>query len=135
MTIMLSNGERTVDIGSGAVLFSVLSTVKIKLNSILDSVPHALHFLESGECIFEDALITAREINLIRDQLSCLSPNDAVYDMNNLSVKAPWKNNISPVVTSCANLYTTADGKDLLFEIVNLLVYSSTTFQNVIVAG
>ena len=135
MTIMLSNGERTVDIGSGAVLFSVLSTVKIKLNSILDSVPHALQFLESGECIFEDALITASEINLIRDQLSCLSPNDAVYDMNNLSVKAPWKNNISPVVTSCANLYTTADGKDLLFEIVNLLVYSSTTFQNVIVAG
>lgn len=30
---------------------------------------------------------------------------------------------MSPVITSCANLYTTKDGRDLLFEIVSILCY------------
>lgn len=36
----------------------------------------------------------------------------------------PWKGKLSPVITACANLYTTADGKDLLLEVVCILSYA-----------
>lgn len=55
----------------------------------------------------------------MRDKLSNYSPEDLVYDIDDRSKHAPWEANISPVVTSCANFYTTADGKDLLFDIVS----------------
>ena len=61
----------------------------------------------------------------MRDKLSNYPPEELVYDINDRSKHAPWEGNISPVVTSCANFYTTADGKDLLFEIVSILTYGA----------
>ncbi len=60
---------------------------------------------------------------------------ELIRDMNNSAIEAPWKKSISPIVTSCGNLYTTADGKDLLFEMVSLLVYSYRVSKDIIVAG
>ena len=37
---------------------------------------------------------------------------------------APWSNYLSGIVTSCGNLYTTLDGKDLLYEVVCVLTYA-----------
>ncbi|WP_169304480.1 Imm70 family immunity protein [Slackia heliotrinireducens] len=71
----------------------------------------------------KDALETARQINLIRDGLSQVLPSDAIYDINNPETPTPWAGNISPIVTSCGNLYLTSDGKDLLFELVSILTY------------
>lgn len=67
---------------------------------------------------------TARQFNLIRDELSRYAPEKAVYDFRDLKKKAPWNNNLSSVITSCANLYTTTDGQDLLYEIVSILCYA-----------
>ncbi len=135
MTLMSSDGEKFVDVGSETILFSLISTVYMRFQDMQRTVPNALHFLETGKCKASDAIKTAREINLIRDRLSGLSPADAVFDMNNPELEAPWKRSISPVITSCGNLYTTADGKDLLFEIVSLLVYSAQRAKDVCAAG
>lgn len=124
MVIRTSDGKRLVDVGTSDTLKSVYSTIVLRLGRHAKAVPDAIAFLQKGTCAPGDALETARQFNLIRDDLARVSPDKAVYDLDEPRKKAPWAGNISPVVTSCANLYTTADGKDLLFEIVSILTYA-----------
>lgn len=124
MIIMSSDGKRYVNVGSEGIWYSVLSTAEICLASMKKSISLALDFLHTGKCSSKDAHETARQINLIRDAFSQIAPSNAVYDKENLSVKAPWSGNLSGIVTSCGNLYTTSDGKDLLYEVVCVLTYA-----------
>ncbi len=124
LSIITSNGSQIVHVGSGDIWTSLMSTVDIRLKNKKD-ISYAINFLHSGECSAEDALETAKQFNIIRDELSKFGPDKIIYDEDNLKKEAPWKNNISPVITSCANFFTTADGNDLLFEIVNILTYAA----------
>jgi hypothetical protein len=80
--------------------------------------------LKTGKCSHKDAYETARQINLIRDAFSQIAPSQAIYNKDDLSERAPWADNLSGIVTSCGNLYTTADGKDLLYELVCILTFA-----------
>lgn len=125
MEIVSSNGKRVVDIGTSDILWSVYSTaVNAFLGLKKNKISKALKFLESGICSGKDGYEIARQFNLIRDEFAKIKPEDMVYDIKDKTKRAPWIDNISPVITSCANLYTTADGKDLLFEIVSILCYA-----------
>ena len=130
MIIISSDSKRIVDIGGSDIWFSIYSTAKKKIGK-LPRISNAIAFLETGHCEGEMALECAREFNLIRDEFSKIPPNKIVYDINDLSLSAPWCDNISPIVTSCANLFITADGKDLLFEIVSILTYAFYTSTSV----
>lgn len=125
MRVVTSDHKRSVDVGSSAIWISVYSTVMVRAKRISRKIPRAIQFLKTGACAPADCMETARQINLIRDELANFAPEKAVYDIADLSKKAPWGNKISPVITSCANLYTTADGKDLLFELVSILTYGA----------
>ena len=129
MRVITKDCERAINIGSSDILFSLYSTTMVKLKDSYHELPEALRFLKTGICKCDNALECARQVNLIRDKLSQINPNDAVYDMNDLSKEAPWKEKISPVITSCGNMFTTSDGKDLLYELVCILTYSY--YQNV----
>ena len=124
MVITTSNEKRFVDVGSESIWKSVLSTVEIRLNYMIREIPLALKFLNTGTCNANDAFETARQFNLIRDALSQIPPREAIYDKDNLALQAPWIENLSGIVTSCGNLYTTSDGKDLLYEVVAILTYA-----------
>ena len=124
MTLLTSNNQRSVNVGTSDIWHSLYSTVCINLKRKTRHISLAVRFLKSGTCSSADAMETARQFNLIRDMLSQFSPNDLVYDLDNPKGPAPWDHKISPVVTSCANFYTTADGGDLLYEIVSILCYA-----------
>lgn len=115
---------RDVDIGGSDIWFSVYSTIEKRLGVFKREIPFVISLFKTGKCDSVNALETARQFNLLRDKLSTLKPNKVVYDMNAPLKKAPWDADLSPVVTSCANLYITADGKDLLYEIVSILTYA-----------
>lgn len=125
MTITSSDNKKFVDVGSYTIWRAIYSTVICRLNESERLFPDAIDFLKIGKCAPDMAQKTARQINLIRDHLALIPPEKAVYDKDHPQLDAPWKNSISAVVTSCANLFTTADGKDLLFELVSILVYAS----------
>ena len=135
MTIISEDGYRYVDIGTSDILFSVYSTIHKMLEDRKDELSHALAFLKSGECHPSYALTTARELNKARDYLAAVPPQSAVYNELQTEIDPPWKDKISPVVTSCANLFTTADGKDLFFELVSILYYSHLNNNSVVIAG
>ena len=124
MMIASLDGERVVNIGGSDIWFSVYSTAKVAFRSRKNLIDKAMVFMERGECDWRDGFEIARQFNLIRDEFAKIPPEKAIYDVNNRKKEAPWANNISPVITSCANLFTTADGQDLLFEVVSILVYA-----------
>ncbi len=126
MKIVSSDYKRTVDIGSIEIWDALCATVKTLLKKEGD-ITLALNFLLNGSCESGNCIECAREINLIRDRLSQFSPNKVVYVESDRSYIPDWAKMISPVITSCANFFLTAEGKDLLFEIVSILSYGGLT--------
>ncbi|MCC8105726.1 MAG: immunity 70 family protein [Clostridiales bacterium] len=124
MKIKTADMKRIIDVGENEIWYSVYSTAEKRVHQAKNKIPLAMSFLKTGQCEIKDALETARQFNFLRDEFSKFPPEKAVYDMRHPKKSAPWVNNISPVVTSCANLYTTTDGKDLLFEVVSILTYA-----------
>jgi len=124
MIIVSSDNQKMVDVGSGRIWNSVLSTAEVYLSTMRKEIGLALDFLKTGKCAGHNAFETARQFNLIRDAFSQIDPAKAVYDKDNPNLPAPWDKNLSGIVTSCGNLYTTSDGKDLLYEVVCILTYA-----------
>lgn len=124
MTIITSDGKRSVDIGTNDIWNSIYFTAADAFGMQKSKIKRAVEFMERGLCAGEDAIETARQFNLIRDRFASIPPEKLIYDIRDKKKKAPWDGNISPVVTSCANLFTTADGKDLLHEVVSILTYA-----------
>lgn len=112
--------------------FCLYSTVKGRIETQTDELNDAIDFLKDMKCQWNDGLKIARQINLIRDKLSLIEPDEAIYNIDDRTIQVPWKGNLSPVITSCANMFTTSDGKDLLYEIVSILCYSAYTKNDVI---
>ena len=131
MEIVSTDKKRRVEIGSSEILMCLYSTILLKVgNNVRWSL--AIEFLRTGRCDGHSGYEVARQLNLIRDQLSQIPPEQIVYDFNNPKEKAPWGNNYSPVITSCGNFFTTADGKDLLFELVSILCYAKIKNVNIV---
>ena len=124
MVVVSSDNLKMVDVGSEGIWYSILSTVEVRLSTMRKEIKLALDFLNTGKCNGQKAFETARQFNLIRDAFSQIIPTDVVFDMNNPNLSAPWEGKLSGIVTSCGNLYTTADGKDLLYEIICILTYA-----------
>ncbi len=134
LTIITTDNKRMVSVGSSAILHALYSTVTILLKDNSDDLQSAIRFLKTGKCDSRLSQDAAKQINLIRDRLTAFSPDKAIYDKDNPENKAPWENNLSPIVTSCGNLFLTADGKDLLFELVSILSYSAIKKVSITVA-
>jgi len=126
MIIASSDFNKTVEVGNSEVLHSLFSTVIVRLDYYMNNIELACKFLKEGRCDPADAAETARQFNLIRDELSQIPPDKAVYDYSHPEKEAPWKGKLSSAITSCGNLYTTADGKDLIHEITSVLCYCHT---------
>ena len=132
MTIISEDDRVNVDVGSYDVWNCLYSTIITNLNNMNSKIALAISFLESGTCLPSNCIETARELNLIRDALSAIPLSYIVYDHTNPTQKAPWINNISPIITSCGNFFLTADGKDLISELNIVLCYCSVKKISVI---
>ncbi len=125
MNLYTSDGEKFVNIGMGSIWYCIYSTATLVLPVyVKKEIPQALSFLINGECSFENVKSTKQQMEILQGEFSKLSPNQVVYDLHKPNMAPPWANNIAPTVTSCANLYTTADGEDLFTEVINLLTYA-----------
>ena len=131
MRLYSKDGKKYVNIGGGDIWKAVYSTAVSCVGKKRKKYQLAFDFLETGKCDGNQGYDVARQINFLRDELSQFSPEKAAYDIDNPKVPAPWKGKLSPVVTSCANLFTTADGQDLFYEIVVILCYAKVAKTDV----
>ena len=125
MNIVSSDAKRCIPLGGSDTWQTLCSTIYFHLTSYANQIPHVFSFLETGSCDSWNCLTTAREFNIVRDLLSQLKPSQIVYDENDPLKQPPWGDNISPVITSCANYLTSGEGDDLLAEIVKILTYAA----------
>lgn len=124
MRLITTDGSRYVDIGNSDIWTALYSTIVGNIKGLKrNGIKEAIEFIEVGSCKAKDGYKLARQFNLIRDCLASVSPTKCVFDINDKKKRCPW-GKISPIVTSCANLFTTSDGGDLLFEIVSILTYA-----------
>lgn len=125
MRIYTADEKKSIDVGMGSIWFSIYSTATVAFSTdIKDGIPLAMAFLKTGECLSEKVTETKKQLEAVREGFSSLEPDKAVYDLHKPDEPPPWAGNIAPTVTSCANLYTTADGKDLFTEVFDLLSYA-----------
>lgn len=124
MVIQSSDNKRFIDVGSDIIWDALAATVSVRLHFYKDHIPLAMQFLTTKHCAAEDALQTAVQFNLIRDEFSKFRPTEVLFDQFDHSKRAPWGDQISEVVTSLAHYFITSDGKDLLYEIVSILCYA-----------
>ena len=125
MRIYTSDEKKSVDVGMGSIWYSIYSTASVAFSADAKSgIPLAMLFLKSGECSAENVKETKRQLEVVRNGFLSLDPNKAVYDLHKPDMPPPWAGNIASTVTSCADLYTTADGKDLFTEVLTLLSYA-----------
>ena len=127
MRLYTEDEKCIVDVGTGSIWYSIYSTAYIAFSEEnKKSVSLAMEFLKTGECPAENVAETKIQLMRLQNAFEELSPDKAVYDLHRPDVAPPWDGNIAPTVTSCANLYTTADGKDLFTEVLNLLDYAAS---------
>jgi hypothetical protein len=127
MDLITSDNRIVIDVGSADNMKSLYLTVKERAVADYQSMRLALAFLKTGACKSKNALETARQLNLVRDRLATIPPSDAVTCGDSLG-------DFSSVVTSCANLYMTADGMDLPAELIRMLVYAGIVGVDIDVA-
>ena len=132
MIIISASKERNVNVGASSFLRCFYSTICSYVES--SDVSHAIKLLKYNQLASDECLKAAKEFNIIRDILSQKAPESVVWDIDEPNATPPWGNNISPVITSLGNYFITADGKDLIYEIIALLQYASEIGQDVVVS-
>lgn len=125
MRLFTSDETMSVDVGTGSIWYSIYSTAEVAFSEdVKKGIQLALAFLKTGECPAESITETRKQLVVVRKAFSDIAPENAVYDLHKPDVAPPWFGNIAATATSCTNLYTTADGKDLFTEILALLEYA-----------
>ena len=130
ITITAAN-EKPINIGSASFLHCFYSTICAYV--LKAEAPNAIGFLNNRIIDSSVCKEAAREFNLIRDKLSQHMPSEVVWDIAEPKATPPWGDNISSVVTSLGNYFTTADGFDLISELVLLLYCAGDNNTNVII--
>ena len=135
MTIISDDGNYIVSVGNSTIWWSLYSTIRTWVEGYPELYQDADRFFQLCSCTSGVASGIATEIDEIRAILSGISPDKAIYDINHPVTLPPWKNTISPDVLSCADLFTTEDGKNLISELIGLLRYSNATGSTIMSVG
>lgn len=135
MTIISDDGNFIVSVGSSTIWWALYSTIRKWVDGYPERYQGVDKLFQNLGCTSQAALENAAELDEIRRELSKIKPDMAIYDINHPEVLPPWKNNISPDILSCADLFTTEDGKNLLSELIRLLRYSNTAGTTIMSVG
>lgn len=110
-------------IGSGDFLHSFFSTVCCNLEGKKwgSRFPHIMNKLYSGELAFEDIDSALSELTCIRTELENIAIDKVVWDIDDLTKKVPWGDNISDSLTNLGNYFVTSDGDDFITVFSNAL--------------
>ena len=80
--------------------------------------------LYQGELPPEKAKKALYELKRIKKGLRKFSADKVVWDIENLSKRPPWGDNISPDITNLSNYFVTSEGEDLI-EVLKLALEMS----------
>ena len=120
VTVAFKQENIITEIGPGGLLYSLFSTIAFHLESgKWGSVfPLIMNELYSGKLEEANAQKALVEANAIKEGLSKLGPEQVIWDIENLSEKAPWGDEVGDHVKNVAMFYITVNGLNLVDELV-----------------
>ena len=74
-----------------------------------------------------------QELAVIKKELTALSTDQLVWDIEDLSKQPPWGTDIAPTITNLANYFVTSDGKQLITVFETALHTSISTQRPLII--
>ncbi|AOP16109.1 hypothetical protein ACH95_22605 [Bacillus glycinifermentans] len=103
-------------VGHGDFLHSFFSTVSYHLeeNGWGSKYPFLLNKLYQGKLESENISKALEELEDIKEQLKNYSPSQVVWDIEDISKRPPWGDNISEEITDLSNYFVTSDGEDFI---------------------
>ncbi|QPI62597.1 immunity 70 family protein [Vreelandella venusta] len=115
MAVGIKVGSITDEIGTPDFFHAFFSTVSFNLEKGWGSrFPHLLTNLYQGglEAAFAENALA--ELEQVKEELSAFSPEQVVWDIEDLSKQPPWGSDISQDITSLANYFVASTGRDLI---------------------
>lgn len=73
-----------------------------------------LNKLYQGKLESENISKALEELEDIKEQLKNYSPSQVVWDIEDISKRPPWGDNISEEITDLSNYFVTSDGEDFI---------------------
>lgn len=103
-------------VGHGDFLHSFFSTVSYHLeeNGWGSKYPFLLNKLYQGKLESENISKALEELEDIKEQLKNYSPSQVVWDIEDISKRPPWGDNIIEEITDLSNYFVTSDGEDFI---------------------
>jgi len=110
-------------IGSGEFLHSFFSTVCYNLEESKwgSRFPNIMSELYAGELKNENIDSAIKELNCIKAELTKISKDKVIWDIEDLNKRTPWGDNISDSITDLGNYFVTSDGDDFITLLSNAL--------------
>ena len=125
MTVGIKVGSVVTEIGTGSFFHSFFSSVSYHLEpkGWGTNYPILMNKLYQGQLNAEDANEALVEVKAIQQALGRFTPDQVIWDIEDLNERPPWGDNISSHITSLANYFVTSTGRDLIGAIIENLEY------------
>ncbi len=70
------------------------------------------------------------EVKLIQEELKQFAPSQVIWNIENLSQRPPWGDDISEDITDLSNYYVTYEGEDMIGVLLAALDHAKELKQN-----
>ena len=78
---------------------------------------------------FEKVEKAKNELYEIKREFRKITPDEVIWNFEDLTEQPPWGKNISEDITDLSNYFMTSDGKDL-FEVMEMAFRGAIRFKN-----
>ncbi|QTD39542.1 immunity 70 family protein [Sporosarcina sp. Te-1] len=120
-------------VGHGDFLHSFFSTISYHLeqNGWGTEYPFLLNELYNGKLENKNIDSAITELEAIKKKLQKFSPSQVIWDIDDLSKRPPWGDNISNDITNLSNYFVTSEGEDLINMLMKALEKGKKTNSDV----
>lgn len=110
-------------VGSGEFLNSFFSTIAYNLEERKwgSRYPYIMNHFYNGIIEAGDIDAAINEVNEIETRLKEYSPEKVVWNIENLSMRPPWGDDISADITDLSNYFITSEGENLIVLMLKAL--------------
>jgi 2,3-bisphosphoglycerate-dependent phosphoglycerate mutase len=133
MAVGVRVGNITDEIGSPSFLHSFFSTISRygEPNGWGTGYPCLTRELYHGRLPAHSVAQALQELSAAKTVLSAHPPSDVIWDIEDLSARPPWGDNISNTITNLGNYFVTSTGRDLFLVLEECLSEAAESGQDV----
>lgn len=120
-------------VGHGDFLHSFFSTISYHLeqNGWGTEYPFLLNELYNGNLENKNIDSAITELGVIKMKLQNYSPAQVIWDIEDLSKRPPWGENISKDISNLSNYFITSEGENLIDMLMKVLEKGQKTNSDV----